>query len=41
MRVPWDCKAENRWQGRKYKGVFVGFKVIHQQTEAPDYDGEI
>jgi len=36
-----DCKEEKRWQGRKYKGVFVGFKVIHQQTEAPDCDGEI
>jgi len=36
-----DCKAEKRWKGQKYKSAFVGFKVIHQQTEAPDCDGGI
>ena len=36
-----DCKKDKRWKGPNYKNVFVGFKVIHQQIEAPDCDDEI
>jgi len=34
-----DCQKDKRWNGQKYKSAFVGFKLIHQQTEAPDCDG--